>query len=274
MILMCSLMVMYSYGESGFNPENILLNEIFTREVQGQNQFIELKRDPFQKDVVLKGYSIIVAETTDNLKLSPNLAIRSGWDLGESSMVSDQMYGVVGRRDTQAGNNDILQFSPMTGKTKLMKRDPNMGTDIDTAHNWLKVDKSRILVVALLYSSETSLFDPTIWPVRNIDRKLSGNVLNYVKSNLVDIMIISGINAPVACNDLNFLQEIIGKEAKGMPCPSTATTVFSVNRCGNRFMKFNMEAWKQGKITPGQEVNNLIFTTNFFNTTFINMLSQ
>ena len=252
-ILMCSLM-MYGFGESGLNPQNILLNEIFTREVQGQNQFIELKRDPFQTEAVLKGYSLLVAETTDNLNFVPNLVIRSGWDLGESKMVYGQMYGIVGRRDTQAGNNDILQFSPMTGKTKLMKRDPKMGTDIDTANNWLKVDKNRILFVALMYSSEKSLLDPNIWGVRNTDRKLAGKVLDYVKSNLVDVMIISGINAPLKCNDLNFLQEIIGKESQGMTDPSTATTVFSVNRCGNRFTKFNLDAWKHGKITPGQEV--------------------
>ena len=252
-ILMCCLM-MYGYGESGLNPENVLLNEIFTREVEGQNQFIELKRDPFQKDTVLKGYSLLVAETTDSAKIRPNLVLRSGWDLGESKMAYGQMYGIVGRKNTNAEPIDILRFNPLTGKLKLKQRDPSMGGDFDQASNWLSVDKGRILVVALMYSSEKSLLDPDIWPLKVATKSLTGKVLDYVKSNLVDVMIISGINAPLACNDLNFIQEIIGKEPQGMTCPSTATTVFSVNRCGNRFTKFNMDAWKHGKITPGLEV--------------------
>ena len=252
-IVLIFCLVVYGFGESGLNPHNLLLNEIMTREVPGQNQFIEIKRDPSVSDVELKGYSIIVAETTDTPKIAPNLVLRSGWDLGQTVMKRGRMFGIIGRRDYGSTIDDILQFNPTSGTTKLKKRDPKIQPEFDTASNWLTVDKPKIMVVGLLYNSEKSLFDPSVWSARFMDRVLGGKVLEYTKENLIDLVVVSGVQAALQCNDLNFLQEITGKEVKGMPCPSTAQTIFSINRCGNLFTAFT-DTWKHGIPTPGQQV--------------------
>ena len=231
--------------EQGLNPHRILLNEIMTRETLTP-QFVELKRLDFETNIKLDGYGLIVAETTSARWIRPNLVMRTIFDLSSGLMNEGQEFAIIGRDPSVVGDSDTITFVP----SNYLRVIPRDNKKFDTTMNWLKVDPDKVMVVFLTYNSEKGVFHKDVSPFINNVRKrsLDSGFLEYVTSNMADIMVISGSNSPVSCSDINTVVEsVLPEGVTSLLCPAGTETILSVNRCGNSFSEFRTDFWKPGK---------------------------
>ena len=230
------------------NPSNILISEIMVKDrfSVGKSMFLEIARYSDDDEIVLDGYSVLVATTSTDRNLK-TLQVLCAIDLSGTKMKPNQRYGVIGRSAQEAEANDIVPFAP-SSKFQLINRQL-------TSKNWLTVDFNKHLVVFLLYSENKKIFDDVnVWDFgigAPNKKKMSPGLENYALSNFVDILFINGISAPSTCNVLhkmfnNYLPEVIS-----VMTTSTAPEDLSISRCGKEFKKCLFHNYKSSLPTPG-----------------------
>ena len=233
---------------SSENPKRIFLNEVMTsRVLYEKSQFLEISREYIEDEVNLEGYSLLVAETSISKNIKPNLEVRCAFDLSNTNMKINQRWGVIGRVRADMENNDILEFLP---GAQFKKIQPTIN-----AYNWLSLEPHKHMVIFLVFSPNLKIFDHSIWNFWNSNtKKLHGVLEKYLIENLVDVLIVSGTaatNGP--CKDLSrlFPPDVL-PEIKGYNNPNTALWGMSISKCGVAYEAKNLDAWKDGKPTPGQ----------------------
>ena len=178
------------------NPHNILLNEFFVRDqpAAGKSHYIEIARYKKDDEISLKGYSIVVATTNKNL--SPQLETVLAIDLSDVVLRAGQRYGVIGRSEQEMEDDDIIGWKPSPNLQLV-----NMQLK---SHNWLKVADKKHIIIFLVYSSSTRIFqDPTIWSFVGNKKKMEEPLQQYILTNLVDVFLIRGISTPNTCKGMN-----------------------------------------------------------------------
>ena len=143
--------------------------------------------------------------------------------------------------------NDLIPFKPGTAVQTPGFRNP---------WTFLSIEENKIMVVFLIYSKKAKIFDRDIWPLYGTGRPtptLKDNVLNFVLTSMVDILVVGGISAPNTCKPLDkILVPDILNEVKSIPTTDTAITMLSIARCGIALTPMNLDIFKHDLPTPGR----------------------
>ena len=120
------------------------------------------------------------------------------------------------------------------------------------AYDFLTVQEKTNLVVFLLYSKENNIFHHNIWNISNKTGIMivKDGLLNYIKHNTVDALIVRGIKTKSMSKFIKFVFEnstLTEVNTVSIPQEETNGIVFSMDRfCDSNFEKLNFE---DGKIT-------------------------
>ena len=168
-------------------------------------------------------------------------------------MISNQKYASIGRDPSHLNKNDIIPWIP-SPKVLQSPGNRNAGT-------WLTVGESLNMVVFLIYSENLNIFHQDVWPMNpgsqggRCSTAIKDTFQTYVLTNLVDVMIIRGSNAPNPnCKPINTLlvPEILNEIAfVTSPDLVPSGVPFSIAKCGVLHSPFNIESWKHDRPTPG-----------------------
>ena len=217
--------------------------------VPGVSQFIELIRFDATEEVSLNGYSIVLAETTNSKKLRGNILIRCALELDGTKMASQQQYAVLGRSMNDMEANDILEFK--------YSRTQHMTKQTYNSNNWLAIEEDLIMLVFLMYSKDFRLLGLPDWQnINGFHRTLKGEPLTYIKSHLIDFLLVSGVSAPDGrCEEIqNIFFDVVDFEgvfAAGDPSDTDKPSLSSISRCGAILEKFMLHTYKSTLPTPG-----------------------
>ena len=132
---------------------------------------------------IINNDSVLLKKT---LSLKPNLAVRSVIDLSQAFMDAGQTYGTIGDNAALVSPTHIQSFVPGT-TTKVIPRDTSpkkkasIGETYDNSNDWLTVDKTRTMVIILMYSKTSKVFDQDVWNMGSHFGKALSGTLTYCK---------------------------------------------------------------------------------------------
>ena len=224
----------------GQNPMKILLSEVYT---QGQS-FIELTTTSLESEVSLDKYSIAII--TQDASKEENL--RALMDLRRHKFKNGNKFGVVGNFPSQYPNKLLDPELPPWNDVLINKAFQRF--------NFLSVGKRQYLIIALIYADDY-LSDKYVWKA-NEKNELTNDVLEYIKTNLVDLLIVKGVEASQRCKSLGERwQDSIGySKIKPITNPATAQLkhqILSLSSCPILNEPFDFDSWEGNRPTPGEE---------------------
>ena len=235
-ILLLSIWMCHGGGQ---NPMRILLSEVYTH---GQ-VFIELTTTSLESEVSLDKYSIAVI--TQDASKEENL--RALMDLRRHKFKNGQKFGLVGNFPSE--HYKLLEPGLPPWNDVLIN---------SAFHrlNFLSVGKRQYLIIALMYADDY-LNDKYAWKA-NEKNELTNDLLEYIKANLVDLLIVKGVEASKKCKSLGERwQGGIGhSQIKPLTNPATAQSnhqILSLSSCTILNEPFDFESWEGRKPTPGKE---------------------
>ena len=223
----------------GQNPMRILLSEVYT---QGQS-FVELTTTSLESEVSLDKYSIAII--TQDASKEENL--RALMDLRRHKFKNDKKFGLVGNFPSE--HNKLLEPGLPPWSDVLIN-------SAFHRFNFLLVGKRQYLIIALMYADDY-LNDKYAWKA-NEKNELTNDLLQYVKTNLVDLLIVKGVEASQKCKSLGerWQDSIEQGQIKPITNPATAQLkhqILSLSSCTILNEAFDFESWEGSKPTPGKE---------------------
>ena len=121
---------------------------------------------------------------------------------------------------------------------------------------WLVPKEGTVTMIVLTYSATKKVFDPTLWAKlrtdQNMDTFINNNLLEYIKSQMVDILIVNGRNAPNSCVALKHFLCQFQSCASITASPPMFNSEKSINRCPP-LVETDKDIFKKGNPTPKKD---------------------
>ena len=137
----------------------------------------------------LTKYSIIIADMNQRAKIK----LRAFLDLRHHKFKEHQRHGITGSFNDQYQNH--------LADNNILQQDMKLNKGV-VAHRLLDVGVTQYLIISLIRAEDENWFDKQAW-VDGAANELKDETLNEMISNMVDLLIVKGENAPSNCKKLN-----------------------------------------------------------------------
>ena len=191
----------------------------------------------------LDKWGIVVAEVFN----SNRLRLRALIDLQHHEFSLHQRYGVIGSLNTAYPNR-------MTDQTRL-SRDFKFNKGYHP-YKYLDVTASKYVMVILLYAKDDYIMNQLTWKP-DADNLVDIKLMDYMTSNIKDLVIIRGTSVPKACKKITIMFQVgVGcREIMNSLYPTKAGLphqTLSLSNCGELNAPFQFESWQGARPTPGK----------------------